>query len=570
MTSSWTSSGFWASEMATNRDGSQGGERVVPPPNDPAAIARQFVADRYRDIGGVLALRHHRGAFHRFVGDHWPEDDEDRLRSELWPWLEEAVYEREGELVPFRPTPYRVANVLAALKAMGHLERTVQPPAWICDIEPSDPDGERSLVPLANGLLDLASRQLRPHSPEFFCGYVLPFAFDPDAPPPARWLRFLDDLWGDDEESKATLAEWFGYVLSGDTSQQKMLLAVGPKRSGKGTTARVLTGLLGVHNAAGPTLASLTQNFGLQPLIGKPLAIISDARLGKRMDATVAVERLLSISGEDTITIDRKYRDPFTGKLPTRIMVLTNELPRFTDASGALASRFVLVTMRESFYGRENPQLTDELLADSSAIFNWALAGLDRLRERGYFAIPEAAREALRHLEDLASPVGAFVRERCELGSAYSATTDELWTAWKEWCIEEGAHHSTKAVFARDLRSSVADLAPVRFRNGETRRSAYRGIKLAQQSSGPLTTPDHGDDTAPHANTQLDRGGQGWSGFQPTVPELHRIGDARYLEWLWPRFEAGLLTPGEWQRASRAHRLLARRTAATRNRASNG
>ena len=27
----------------------------------------------------------------------------------------------------------------------------------------------------------------------------------------------------------------------------------------------------------------------------------------------IAVERLLSISGEDTITVDRKYREPWTG-----------------------------------------------------------------------------------------------------------------------------------------------------------------------------------------------------------------------------------------------------------------
>ena len=42
----------------------------------------------------------------------------------------------------------------------------------------------------------------------------------------------------------------------------------------------------------------------------------------------IAVERLLSISGEDTLTIDRKYRDPWTGRLPTRFMILTNELPQ--------------------------------------------------------------------------------------------------------------------------------------------------------------------------------------------------------------------------------------------------
>jgi putative DNA primase/helicase len=98
-------------------------ERVVPPPSHPIAVARLFVAERYTDIGGVISLRHHRGAFHRFVGDHWPEDDERRVSSELWRWLEHALYEKEvrGELmlVPFQPTRYKVANVLEALKAIA-------------------------------------------------------------------------------------------------------------------------------------------------------------------------------------------------------------------------------------------------------------------------------------------------------------------------------------------------------------------------------------------------------------------------------------------------------------------
>src|SRR5262249_41911205 len=74
--------------------------------------------------------------------------------------------------------------------------------------------------------------------------------------------------------------------------QQKMFLLVGPKRGGKGTIARVLIQMIGRHNVAGPTLASLGANFGLQDLIGKPVAIISDARIGSRADASLIAERL--------------------------------------------------------------------------------------------------------------------------------------------------------------------------------------------------------------------------------------------------------------------------------------
>ena len=110
-------------------------------------------------------------------------------------------------------------------------------------------------------------------------------------------------------------------------------MVVGPKRAGKGVIGRVLRFLIGRENICGPTLASFATNFGLWPLLGKSLAVISDARLGGRTDSQVVVERLLSVSGEDALTVDRKNLEPVTCKLSTRLMILSNELPRLTDSS---------------------------------------------------------------------------------------------------------------------------------------------------------------------------------------------------------------------------------------------
>ena len=157
-----------------------------------------------------------------------------------------------------------------------------------------------------------------------------------------------------------------GLLLTDDTSHHKLFMLVGPPRSGKGTIARVMQLMHGKENVAGPTLSSLAMNFGLQELIGKPVAVISDARLSGRSDAAVIAERLLSISGEDCLTIDRKHRDPWTGTLPTRFLILTNELPRIADSSGALASRFVILMLTKSFLGKEDHQLMTKL--DARAI----------------------------------------------------------------------------------------------------------------------------------------------------------------------------------------------------------
>ena len=232
--------------------------------------------------------------------------------------------------MPWAPNRHKIADLLDALAAVCFLPETVQQPAWI-DAR-RRPDGV--IVACANGLLHVDSRTLLPHDPRFFNQTAVPFDYDADALEPTRWLAFLDELWPDDPDSIAALQEFFGYVISGRLDLHKILLLVGPTRGGKGAIARMLGQLVGPSNVAGPTLSSLGSDFGLAPLLGKPLAVISDARLSGRDTATV-VERLLAISGEDTITVNRKYRDQWTGKLPCRFMVISNELPHFGDAAGA-------------------------------------------------------------------------------------------------------------------------------------------------------------------------------------------------------------------------------------------
>jgi putative DNA primase/helicase len=141
-------------------------------------------------------------------------------------------------------------------------------------------------------------------------------------------LEFLHQLWPNDEEPIEALRDWFGYVLSGRTDLQKIFMIIGPLRSGKGTISRILTAMIGRGHVANPTLSSLGTEFGLAPLLGKSLAVIGDARLGSKTDSRTVIERLLSISGEDAITVNRKFRDQVSVRLPTRFMIISNELPR--------------------------------------------------------------------------------------------------------------------------------------------------------------------------------------------------------------------------------------------------
>jgi putative DNA primase/helicase len=363
---------------------------IYPRPDAPMAVARQLF-NACRDEDGIRTLLAWRGGWMLWRTTHWSEIDNAEVRSSIYQALEDAVYIKGLAFEPWRPTRNKVSNVMEAMAAIGCLPADIDPPSWI-DKHDMDVAAEQ-VIACRNGLLNLTTRVLDHHSPALFNMVSVPFEFERNAKQPAAWLKFLNTVWADDTDSIMLLQEYFGYVLSGRTDLQKILMLIGPTRSGKGTIARLLTELVGRGHVCGPTLASLGTNFGLSPLLGRPLAIISDARLGNT-GANTVVERLLSISGEDMLTIDRKYREPWSGKLPTRLVVLSNELPKFRDSSAAIANRLLILQMTQSFLGREDRTLDRKLRGELPGILNWALEGLGRLTENGSFTVPAASDHA--------------------------------------------------------------------------------------------------------------------------------------------------------------------------------
>jgi putative DNA primase/helicase len=451
--------------------------RILPPPKDPSAVARQFIDDCFTS-DGTATLRRWRSSWWTWQITHWKEVEDNAIRSKLYAYTERAAYLTKDGPAVWAPNRYKVTDVTDALAAICLLESDIDQPCWL-----DDPDRNNLIVSVTNGLLDIKRKQLLPHTPLFFNQTAVPFNYDPNAPEPRRWLDFLGELWPDDPDAIDVLGEWFGYVISGRTDLHKILLMVGPTRGGKGAIARILTALIGgKKNVAGPTLNSLATGFGLQPLIGKSLAIISDARLGSK-NADVVVERLLSISGEDAITVDVKYREPWTGRLLSRFHILSNELPKFGDASTAIVGRFVLLLTTRSWLGKEDKTLEPDLNEELSAILNWALAGLERLTgaNGNCFTPLPSADEAVIQIRDLASPVGAFVRDRCVLGANQTVEKDALYAAFKTWAQDGGHSVKTKDTFGRDLRAVVPGVNEVRPRKEDgTRPRLHAGIGLKQ------------------------------------------------------------------------------------------
>lgn len=461
----------------TKQKGTKGGGLILDQ-GAPYKNATELTRTEFTDDDGQKIATRANGSWFVFNGRCYEECTDEEIRNRAWPFLASAVSVdlESGSLVPFKPSKADVDGLVDALKSILsiHLETS---PGWLHGS--SGPEPLNQLV-MQNGILDIGSQRLNDHTPLFFSVNELPFAFHTGAQCP-EWIAFLDQVFPGDTESQELLQEWFGYCLTADTAQQKMLNIVGPKRSGKGTIARILGALIGSANVIGPTLASLSETTGLEHWLGKLVAIFGDAR-GAGKDQQTAVERLLSITGEDMLSVGRKWKSAVSTKMTARITLISNELLQLGDASGALVGRMLALKTTQSFYGREDTGLTERLMGELPGILNWALAGKRRLAERGRFLQPSSAREMLRATQEANDPVGTFIDICCEIDPCYSATKAEVFEAYCRWCAQENMKAWTHPVFSKSLQASKPEITMGRPRGADGKQHhVYVGLRLSAE-----------------------------------------------------------------------------------------
>lgn len=441
-------------------------------PKDPYQAARNWLEQEFT-ANGLRYLHYWQGDFWSFRSSKYKILSSEDMRAQAYSHLAACV-DPNGS--PLQVKKALIDNFLDALRAVAKLPDTIAQPAFLDDSrKPSD------YIACRNGLLHIATGRLHSSTPAFFNCNALDVDYDPSADYPRAFTSFLHSIWGSDINSSDTLQEFFGYFLTSDTSLQKGLMLIGPPRSGKGTIGRILARMLGSANTCAPTLATLGTQFGLQTLIGKPLAIISDARVSGRSDISAVTENLLRITGEDFVSIPRKFKDDYTARLPTRFLMMSNELPSLADSSGALASRFILLRLTRSFAGQEDYGLEERINAELSGILNWGLEGLERLKEQGHFIQPASAITLVEQLDYISSPIKEFLDDYCEIVPGSEVECQVLFSLWLKRCEEQNRKAGSIQTFGKLVSAALPAVSVSQGRIPGDRIRYYNGIRLRPQ-----------------------------------------------------------------------------------------
>lgn len=247
----------------------------------------------------------------------------------------------------------------------------------------------RRLIGFRNGVLDNLTGVFSPHSKSHWLRTLCDVDFTPpvegetlETHAPNFW-RWLDRAASGNAEKRDVILAALFMVLANRYDWQLFLEVTGPGGSGKSILAEIATLLAGEDNATSATIETLESPRERAALIGFSLIRLPDQEKWSGDGAG-----LKAITGGDAVSVDPKYRDAYSAYIPAVILAVNNNPMRFTDRSGGVSRRRVIIHFPEIIPANErDPQLKEKIQNELAVIVR-------QLMQR--FSQPQDARTLLQ------------------------------------------------------------------------------------------------------------------------------------------------------------------------------
>ena len=267
-----------------------------------------------------------------------------------------------------------------------------------------------------------------------FCRNRLPIRYNPNAPQPVIWLRFLSDLL--EPEDILTLQEYLGYCLIPTNRGQVMMLLKGNGGEGKSRIGVVMQKMLG-DNLKNGSIAKVERSPFARADLEHQLVMVDD---DMKMEALKSTHYLKSlITAEMPMDLERKGEQSYQGEMYVRFLAFSNgDLESLYDHSDGFYRRQLILSVKKKPPNREDdPFLADKLCAEIEGIFLWCLDGLRRLIGNNYrFTESERTKDNRAEAKREADNVLLFMRSEgyIRLKADSTITSADLYAIYTMWC----------------------------------------------------------------------------------------------------------------------------------------
>ncbi|BBE75022.1 MULTISPECIES: primase-helicase zinc-binding domain-containing protein [Phytobacter] len=237
-------------------------------------------------------------------------------------------------------------------------------------IIPQQDTPARRLIGFRNGVLDTKSGTFSPHHKAYWLRTLCDVDFTPpvagetlETHAPYFW-RWLDRAAGGRADKRDVILAALFMVLANRYDWQLFLEVTGPGGSGKSILAEIATMLAGEDNATSATIETLESPRERAALIGFSLIRLPDQEKWSGDGAG-----LKAITGGDAVSVDPKYQNAYSTHIPAVILAVNNNPMRFTDRSGGVSRRRVIIHFPEQIAPEErDPQLKDKIARELAVI----------------------------------------------------------------------------------------------------------------------------------------------------------------------------------------------------------
>ena len=402
----------------------------------------EFFAALY---GEKLRYDHRRSRWLEWDSVRWREDGDGRV-VRLALTASRNRYKGAVEIQDLEERK-RISTWAISSEARARLESTI---AIAKSLQPITDSGENWdadpwLFCVRNGVIDLRTGELKEGQQSDRITSQAPVVYDPKAEAP-RWLSFLNEIFSGDGELIAWLQKYLGYCLTGDTREQIVVFGFGKGANGKSKLLATLRHILGdyAYDAPFSTFELLNRSAipnDLAALVGRRFVTSSETNEGTRLNEA----RVKALSGQDSITARFLHCEFFTFQPIAKFFLAVNHRPRVYDDSYGFWRRVRLIPFNREFKGdKDDKQLLDKLVAESSGIFNWLLEGCRKWQAEGLEPIPESITQATTEYQTDSDPLSQFILDQCAIQPQARVKASDLYKEYLSWCADQGLREKEK------------------------------------------------------------------------------------------------------------------------------
>jgi len=342
-----------------------------------------------------------------------------------------------------------------------------------------------------DGVLDLYSGEFVQHKKNNHNIGTLPINYK-DKTGIIEWLKFLHSTLEEDEIRK--LQEIMGfYLVHHNLGIEKFIAFTGATRAGKGIILRILTAILGSGFCESFNFDMVGTPQGHDALWQYQVLIDPEAKAPKREEKVSTLQTIQKVTSNERISSKRLYENQYkNGIVNCKLIIACNNLPIFSDDSGASASRIEILKFSKSFLGKEDFNLYERLEKELPGIAHWAIEGLQRLiANNGAFTKSKSSIKEMKDLENLSKPLNPFIENYLIFDHAYSVSIKDLYAAYKQYCGDNKMRIWSEIMFRKKLEATLLskNLDWCQYRENGVKIRGVKGVKIIDSVFIPGVSP---------------------------------------------------------------------------------